>query len=164
MHTFRDNAGREWVVTVHVTAAKRVKALLGVNLYTLVDDGFAGFNRLISDPGDLVDVVYVLCKDEADARGLSDEDFGRAMGGDSLAAARKAFTEAYIDFFDDPRRRAGLAKVFDASRKIIDVTMERALRGLDGRIEEALASASSDTSGPAPGSSASTPGPSPSPS
>ena len=53
----------------------------------------------------------------------SDEDFGRAMAGDSIEHARNAFLEEYADFFPDPRVRAGLRKVMAASAKVRDRMM-----------------------------------------
>ena len=40
MRTFTDNAGRTWTIQVNVTAVKRVRGLVGIDLYKLVDDGF----------------------------------------------------------------------------------------------------------------------------
>ena len=70
MQSFKDNAGRVWVVQIHVSAVKRVRAIVGLDLYSLVDDRFQGLAKLLSDPVSLVDVLYVLCKDEADRAGM----------------------------------------------------------------------------------------------
>jgi hypothetical protein len=68
MHSFRDNVGRVWTVTINVAAVKRVRGLVGVDLYKLVDDGFKPLAALVSDPVQLADVLFCLCKDEADAK------------------------------------------------------------------------------------------------
>ncbi len=80
MHTFTDNAGRVWTVAIHVAAVKRVRGLVHIDLYKLVDDGFRPLGELVADPVQLADVLYYLCKDEADAKQITDEDFGRALG------------------------------------------------------------------------------------
>lgn len=111
MHTFKDTAGREWKVDIHVTAVKQVRNLLHVNLLELMDDECALLKRMTTDPVLLVDVVYVVCKSQADEVGISDEQFGRAMAGDPIEAAYWALMEGLADFFSDPGKR-GLFKMF----------------------------------------------------
>src|SRR5262245_29421790 len=120
MHTFNDNAGRNWTVAINVAAVKRVRGLVGVDVYKLVDDGFKPMAALLSDPVQLVDVLYCLCKEEADARKVSDEDFGRALGGDAIHHAAEAFVEELIDFFPNAQARAGLKRVVAAGKKVRD--------------------------------------------
>lgn len=162
MKTFRDNAGRAWAVGINVAAVKRCRGLLGVDVYALVDDRFQGLGKLLADPVGLVDVLYVLCKDEADKQGLTDEDFGRALGGDALGAAADAFTAELIDFFPDPRVRAALVKVVEAGRKVQTGMLDRVTREIDALDTDDVLKKLTASSGNSPGPSASTPGPSPS--
>ena len=118
MKTFTDNTGRTWTVQVNVTAIRRVRGLVGIDLYQVVDDGLQALGKLVSDPVRLADVLYCLVKDEADARQVSDEDFGRALAGDAITAAAEAFVEELIDFFPDARVRAGLRQVIDKGRQV----------------------------------------------
>ena len=118
MRTFTDNAGRTWTIQVNVTAVKRVRGLVGVDLYKLVDDGFQALGKLVSDPVQLSDVLFCLVKEEADAKQITDEEFGRGLAGDAITLAADAFVEELIDFFPDARARAGLRKVIDAGRKV----------------------------------------------
>jgi len=73
-----NNAGRIWTVAVNVDAIKRVRSLLGAALMDEV--GGELLERLIAEPVLLWDVIYALCKPEADSEGMSDEEFGRADG------------------------------------------------------------------------------------
>jgi hypothetical protein len=131
VRTFVDNAGRTWTLAINVWAVKKVKGLLGVDLYSLIDGNFEALGKLVGDPVGLVEVLYCLCKDEADRLGVSDEDFGRGMGGDSLARATDAFLAEYTDFFPDPRVRAGLAKVLEKGKIVRDLMMDRMEEMLD---------------------------------
>jgi len=151
--------GREWIITIHTTAVKRCRALVDVDLYGLVDEGFKGLGKLFSDPVKFVDTIYVLCKDEADARGISDEDFGRAMAGDAIGNANAAFCEELADFFPDPRIRAGLRKVIDATRKVTDSLMKDMERQIENIDTEVVAKKLIALSGNSRESSASTPDP-----
>ncbi len=93
MHTFADNAGRTWTITINVAMVKRVRSVLRVDLFKLLDDGARPLAELLSDPVQLADVLYCLCKEEAEKRNLSDEDFGRALAGDAIGHAAEAFVD-----------------------------------------------------------------------
>jgi hypothetical protein len=162
MQSFKDNADRTWTVAINVTAIKRVRGLLGIDLYKLVDDGFKPLADLMADPVQLVDVLYCLCKEEADARQISDEDFGRALGGDVISVAADAFVEELIAFFPNARARQGLKKVVAAGRQVQDKLLDHA-ETLVAQIDPSRAASDWIASfGNSRASSASTPGPSPS--
>jgi hypothetical protein len=164
MHSFVDNAGRTWVIAINVAAVKRVRGLVGIDLYSLIDDGFKPLSELVADPVRLADVLYCLCKDEADARNISDEDFGRALYGDVITLAADAFVEELVDFFPDARARTSLKKVLAAGRKMRDRLLDHAETMIAGIDPDAEARKLIASFGSSPGSSGSTPGPSPSPS
>ncbi len=159
MRTFADNAGRTWTVTINVNAIKRVRGLLDVDLLEVVEGKL--IERLIGDPVLLCDVVYAVCKPEADTKSVSDEEFGRAMAGDAIEHATKALLEELVSFSPSPRDRANLQSVLDKTWQAIDRArdmVEARIEGgeLDRVVERALASAAS-SSGDAPASSASSP-------
>lgn len=103
MKKFIDSKGRPWVVEVHVATIKRVKTLAGINLLEVVEGELV--ERLSSDPILLCDVLYSVCKPQADREGVSDEDFGTGLAGEAISEATKALIEALVDFFPEPRRR-----------------------------------------------------------
>jgi len=103
MKTFTDNAGRTWTVQVNVDAIRRVRDLAKVDLLEVVEGKL--IERLVGDPVLLCDVLYCLCKEQADAQGLADVDFGRGMGGDAIDHAATALLEELVDFFPQGRRR-----------------------------------------------------------
>lgn len=169
MKTFTDNAARAWTIQVNVDALKRVKSLLDVDLMEAVDGKL--LQRMLDEPILLCDIIYALCKPQADAAGVKDEDFGRAMAGDAIDNATQALLEELVDFFPQ-RRRALLTKVLDKLKKLdslalatvtdriekidLDKVMSSAVAQLDNDLSALLAG---KPSGPAPGSSASTPAP-----
>lgn len=159
MKTFTDNAGRTWTTAINVDAIKRVRGLLDVDLLEVVEGKL--IERLIRDPVLLCDVVYAVCKPEADAKGVSDEDFGRAMAGDAIEHATKALLEELVGFSPSPRDRANLQRVlattWNVMEKARDLIERRIESGeLEKVVERALASAGSSY-GAAPESSGSTP-------
>ena len=94
MPTFTDTAGRTWTVTVNVSGIKRVRDLLAVDLLDVANGDL--LSRLADDPVLLVDVLYALLKPEADARGVTDEDFGRGLAGGVLDEASSALMKGLL--------------------------------------------------------------------
>ncbi len=129
MKSFTDNLGRTWTLVVNVATIKRVRALCGVDLNSIVEveDGKPSaklLERLSGDPVLLVDVLYAVCKPECDRLGVSDEDFGAAMTGDSIESATQALLDEVIDFFPETKRRA-FRKILSASRRFGEAAKKR---------------------------------------
>lgn len=162
MKTFNDNAARSWTVQVNVDAIKRVRDLAQVNLLEVVEGKL--LERLISDPILLCDVIYCLCKPEADSKSVSDVDFGRAMGGDSIDGATTALLEELVDFFPQAKRRV-LAKALAKLQKLQTAALAAVETRLDSpELDRQMAlrlAQLENSSGSALESSASPPAPSP---
>ena len=160
MAQFTDNAGHTWIVTLNVDVVKRVRSLCGLDL---LDVG--SLTRLAEDPVLLCDVVYAVCKSQADDAEVTDEDFGRAMAGDAIEEATNGLLEELANFF--PSRRRELIK---KALKKMGPLQEMALQAAEARLESgeieaqvkaALDAASGGPSMSSPESSGSTPAPSP---
>lgn len=160
MHTFTDNAGRVWTIVINVATIKRVRAFLNVDLARLFDDGAKPLGELLADPVQLADVLYCLCKDEADRHSVTDMDFGAALAGDCLAQAADAFVDELIDFFPHVRGRENLRKLIQASRNLTDKLLEHAEAELSNVDIEREANRLIDSFGNWQASSESTPAPS----
>ena len=133
MKTFIDNAGRTWTVQINVDAIKRVRALAGVNLLEVIAPAGSQeslLQRLVGDPILLCDCVYALCKPEADVRKVTDEDFGRAMGGDAIDSATTALLEELVDFFPQAKRRV-LSKALAKLQKLENAALTAVEMRLD---------------------------------
>jgi hypothetical protein len=108
MPKFVDREQRSWEISINVASMKRVKDATGVNLGLLLTDNMKPLADLMQDPIALVDVMYVLCKPDADKRSVSDVEFGESLAGESFEHACDAFMEALIDFF--PKRQGDLLR------------------------------------------------------
>ena len=115
MKTFSDNAGRTWTLAVNVDAVRRVRSIVNVDLLEAVEGKL--IEKLVGDPILLCDVIYVICKPEADQRSVSDEDFGRSMAGDAIDHATTSLLEELVDFFPKSRR-ALLTKALGKFRQL----------------------------------------------
>lgn len=131
MHTFKDARDRTWHVAVTVAAAKRCRDLAGTDLLGLVADKLRPLGELLADPVRLVDVLYVLCADQAKAAGVTDEQFGEAMHGDALDHAANAFVEALVDFFPRPDVREALRRAASKAREVEGKMATAALAEID---------------------------------
>ena len=148
MKSFTDNTGRTWIIAINVGTIKRVRAICGVDLANIITIE-AGktpkvdlLERLAADPVLLVDVLYAVCKEEADTRKVTDEDFGRSMAGDAIELATVALLDEIIDFFPEAKRRV-FRKILDGARRF-EIKSKKALAELladpelDGKIDSAL--------------------------
>ena len=103
MQKFVDRKSNVWVVDIDATTLRRVKSIAGVNLLEFVEGDLV--ERLSHDFLLLVDVLYAVCKPQADQHGISDEEFGEGLAGDVIEEATRALLEGLVAFFPEPRRR-----------------------------------------------------------
>jgi hypothetical protein len=135
---FKDYEGREWTVFVSVDEVRKVRREYGVYLPGLVENNFAPLDALARDVVQFIDVLY-LCTD-AGAKGCSPGQFGRAISGDVVEAAGRAFMEALVDFFPDARRRALLRDVLAKGKRLGELVREKAAKEL-GKVDPERAAA-----------------------
>ena len=158
MHTFNDTLGRTWTVTITVDAIRRVRSLLDINLLDAIEGKL--LERLVMDPVLLCDILFALVQPEAQVKNISDEEFGKSLGGDVLDHATTALLEELVDFFPSARRtvfRKALVKL----KRLEGMAIETANQRLESdELERKMAAAlnsvstSGDSSGNSPVSSA----------
>ncbi len=158
MHVFKDNKGRGWEVVLDVRQVRRVRAALGIdlaNVIALSKDGSVDVgvvDRIANDPCLLADVLWVLVEGQAKADGVTDEEFGASLAGDSIEEAARAFLDELVDFFPGAKRLF-LKKAVELSRKFAGETEEVLKKALDDpELERAVAAASTSSSPSSPGS------------
>ena len=122
MRQFTDTKERVWDVELNVRQMKRVRDVLGIDLVNVIQAGNDGavatdtLDRVANDPILLVDILWVLCEGQAKAAGVTDDDFGSSLAGDSISDATRAFLDELVDFFPGARRLF-LKKAVDLARK-----------------------------------------------
>jgi len=123
MREFKDCRERTWTVDATVGALKRVRDILGLNLADPMAateaDSIAPITRIDLDTILLVDVVYLIVKPQATEQGVKDEEFGAAIDGKALSAARDALMGALIDFFRQ-RGRTDVVKAIQTQMEIVN--------------------------------------------
>ena len=137
MRQFTDTKERVWEVELNVRQMKRVRDVLGIDLVNVIQAGKDGavatdtLDRVANAPILLVDILWVLCEGQAKAAGVTDDDFGSSLAGDSISDATRAFLDELVDFFPGARRLF-LKKAVDLARKYETENL--------GMLEKALAS------------------------
>ena len=145
MKSFTDNKGRAWEIVVTVATVKRVRGLCKVDPNSIVEldknnkPSAELLERLSSDPVLLVDVLYAVCKPQADKLGITDEDFGESMAGDAIEHATTALLEEVIDFFPEAKRMV-MRKILSASRKFSEAARRKLEAELNGEFESRVVS------------------------
>jgi hypothetical protein len=113
--TFNDANGREWEVNVNAASARRAREIAGIDLFKIAEDRFALMARLSEDLILLADTLYAVCKTQADALEITDEQFGEAMIGDAIEAGFDALMEGICDLLPGNDRREAMRKVYHAA-------------------------------------------------
>lgn len=134
MKTFKDNSGRNWTLAIDVNALKRCRKLVDVDLLA-IDQGEPQILaiRLELDAVLLCDVLWALLKPDAEGMSppVTDEDFGRGMGGTPLKQAREALNEELTDFFLQLGRQ-DLANVLTTQKAYMKLALDRKSKQLAG--------------------------------
>lgn len=150
MKTFKDMNGREWNVAIDLNAARRVRDITKFHL--LNPDVGGTVKALGSDIVLLVDVLYSICKPQADAQKISDEEFGRSVDGAQLESALEAIRDGVVDFF--PQSREANTKIFAALKDVQQKLKTQLDQKLDsGEFASSLESELKKYAGNSPGSS-----------
>lgn len=118
--------------------------MLSVDVNDLVGDNQKAFLSRLADPILLCDVLYVICKPQADSLGINDEQFGSSHDLEILEQASNIFWDAVIDFFP-PRLREMLKMVIREARRVGEKSSELAAKAIkSGKIQTAVEDAANE--------------------
>jgi len=149
MHSFKDNQDRQWELNLTIGSVRRVKGLLDINLLEPEAGEPPLLTRLGTDEMLLVDVIFCLCKPQADENNISDEQFGEGLGGEAILAAQQAFYDELVDFFRK-RGRTDRATAVMKQAKVIRMAVEKVTTiveslDLESEMDKALKEASGNS-------------------
>lgn len=164
MKTFTDTEGRLWNVRGSLGAFERVKTSTGVDMLDLptTQNCLKEINNVFT----LGRVLYAMCQEQADGRGLTPEQFADAFNADTLHDASNALLDEVVFFCRKDMRPAlqmALDKARQADARIVETMQSRVQsmeRHMDVAIENLLTSTSSAMSSPASSESIQQDGPS----
>lgn len=150
MAKFVDANQNEWVVKIDPVLVDEVHAETkqgneeGVSLYKLLEGKFEQFRELLENPPLLLNVVYILVREQAQAKKLDERSFLRGMNGDAIEAASEALFDALVEFA--PKKKRELlgklkAEAVTLAEPLLQKTSDKAmtiLRSRFGKLSEQL--------------------------
>ena len=97
MQKFVDRHGHVWIVDIDIdsTTLRRVKTLTGVRLLDAVDGDL--IPQMTQDFLLLGEVLFAVCKSQADKDSINQEAFESRLSGDCLNKAHNSLVEALLD-------------------------------------------------------------------
>ena len=105
MPSYKDLNGKSWTVQISAQDIITLKKTLDIDLMKSLNDEGKTLYGITEDVEKLVNVLHLLCADQAEKAGVSATEFARGLGGDTLENATKAFIDAFIEFLP-PQKRA----------------------------------------------------------
>jgi hypothetical protein len=177
MREFRDDQGRPWMVAITVAAAERVRGLVTVDVTEDVEQSDGSVSRqtrkapldiidtssiantlqiLRSQYGTVGEVLYAICRKQADEKKVSREDFLDGLRGDAIEAGVKAIEEELVDFFP-PRLRKMVGLLATKMDEVATQMLDQAEARMQAATAASLLEQSGTPSTKPQASSASTP-------
>lgn len=124
--TFQDLKNRSWVLRLTAPLLKDIEQMFGVKLTSFDKDPLSA---LATDPVMLVDVLYVICRDQADKVGITDREFGESLP-EGLETPVMALRGAIINFFP-PGKRSAIQRALLAAEEVSNKTLQKMVDHLD---------------------------------
>jgi len=137
MALFRDANGRQWSLTVTVEDLRAVKDALDIHLTKLVDTDPQMLFELAADPIRCVDVIWVLCRSQAERYGVDERQFGRSLSQESFDLAGKALVRAVFDFFPKGRSEPML-RLLDKTEQAMAMQLQKISSSIEEMSPEAM--------------------------
>ena len=122
MHTFKNETGKEFTVSLDINAVRTIRDRLGVDIVNFASE--EQLQKLFGDVVMFVDVLYLICEPQCEAAGLTDEQFGAGLGGDNLGDAIIALEGAIVSFIPSPKQRANMQSLLKAARDTDDAAQD----------------------------------------
>lgn len=157
MAVFQDQNGREWVLKIHAPMIVDIQSETEVDLRSI-----DSLSALLGDPVGLVNVLWVMVREQAGPLGVLPRNFGESLVGDAIEKAAEALVKAYRDFSPASTRALidesmGSAAAVEAKRaKLQMAVLAKNYAEVNARLDAAILSTASPSATDSPESSVST--------
>lgn len=124
MATFTDRKGRKWQLEIYKSLADRIKRDFGIDFLDLKSLGEGLVRLMLTDLEGFFAVLWVLCEEQAESLGITQEQWAEGMGGtydgaDVLDSAMTAIEEAVVTFSPSRERKNILRKAIAATSTLM---------------------------------------------
>ena len=130
MQVFKDNANRDWSISLTIGSAMKVKERLGIDLLQPEVGNPPLLTRLGTDEMLLAQVIAMLLESQFELHKIDAEQIYQCFDGPTFARAHEAFYKELIDFFQN-RGRADRAKAVEKQMEMIQSGIKAAEAKLD---------------------------------
>lgn len=139
---FHDVNGQSWEINITVGVIKQIRLKLGINLAEALDFDLNGkpktqvMETIAADPVLLVDVIYVICEEQANARNVTSEQFGQMFQtGEMIEEATNALLQGILKFLP-PSKRLAMEKILQIANRNMEKVKTEAEKALqDPQVE-----------------------------
>lgn len=151
MPSFKDNKGRSWLVELDAPTVQKIRRdtcgisgcrhrpltnsqCEGVDLWDLSGKSF---QKMDFDTVLMVDVLWLICEEQAIARDISEMDFAKALRGEVLPEATNAMLKASVESLD-PTKRRFLERAAATRHRHEELALNRTIEKIESPETEAL--------------------------
>lgn len=135
MAKFEDKHSHTWNVNLDVGMLEDIQEATGVNLDELMIEPNKMSKFVFLTPRKFVEVMWVVCKEQAETHKLDARGFGRLFDRDTLDLATNAFIEAIFSFYP----RSSVAAVLRGKMPQLIEEMDSSLvKEAEKRVTQAL--------------------------
>jgi len=121
--SFKDAKDREWVIELDPPIIDVVNNELQVSLYTILDNGMQPLKELLENRPVFYNVVYILVREQCQAKGISDREWLKGIKGDATEAMCEAFYRALAEFHPKKKRELLIQLMEESNRLMADLFM-----------------------------------------
>ena len=137
MQKFDDRNGDTWHPDINATTAKQLRREIELDPADLLAKQNKTLLRLSESFELVVGALYILCRKEADGRGVSDEQFGELIGVDQIVDAQSALIET-LAAFGGPARGSAILAQWRNVQQLIEKGTEKMVEMFDDPATERL--------------------------
>lgn len=123
---FKDSSGRDWKLKLNYGLILDVKDQTDLDLDALLSNPKVFAEIILANPKKLIELLWVICEEQAKAYDVTPRDFGRMFDRETLDTSTNALIESIVDFYQ--RSSAG---------KVIRNKLPEILRKMDDELEKA---------------------------
>lgn len=137
---FRDDAGNDWTIRLNVQVADEVLDETQVDLLR-ADNETSQLTGLLFDPRKLSDVLWVLCRKQAEAKQIDKGKFREGLEADGLTKGWEAICNAVVFFTrrQSPAMGEALEKIIAAQMKVVETGTLEILKTIESQeIDDAV--------------------------
>jgi hypothetical protein len=124
---FKTKDGQTWEVEVTAGRLKSLRKECGIDLRDALSDDGGTLRDALGDPDKFGQLIWTLCGKQAEAKGLTPEDFADLFNGAAHRDACAAVVEEVVDFFQSP----------EAAKKV-GAAFRQGMTAIQGRVNDAL--------------------------